>query len=481
MKLKTYLLWGSYSAFLFLYFHLFKNTLIDDAFITLQYVKTLLASGTWGFFPGYTANSATSPLNVLLLSAISVVTGPTVEAVMVLSTLCFLLMAICLTDISRQLTRTVAFGWLAVCALLFNPLLISTLGLESIIFITLFVISIYAYRAQRWNLLALSLGLLTLSRADGVLFSLVFLVFLPTVKIKLRVVCLFVLCILPWYVFSWIHLGSFIPDTFFIKTDQRTWLTWDYFNGIPSLYYHVYPEETILSFIFLPLILLLLNRGTKSMPILQIIGLAGLLHFIGYSLLRVPPFHWYYVPQVAAIILLGSLGLGVLYRKADPLRRQQFLIPVTALCFLIPVLGMAHILAKDHFAVREMPIHSNWATYEQYKEIGQWLKQDHSGEPIRLAASEIGTLSYYCDCYLLDRFSDRSWLHEYIGKLESKPGIMLFFYRLNFTFYSPARYPPASHILQAYSSEVPDNIAPLKKWDISTKWIGHAVIIFGNQ
>ena len=481
MKLKNYLIWCSYIVFLFLYFHLFKNTLIDDAFITLQYVKTLLTSGTWGFFPGHIANSATSPLNVLMLTAISVVTGPTVEAVMVLSTLCFLLIAISLTHISRQLTGTVIFGWLAVCALLFNPLLISTVGLESILFVTLFVISIYAYQAQKWDLLSVSLGLLTLTRADGVLFSLVFLLFLPAASIRLRFLFLFVLCILPWYIFSWIHLGSFIPDTFFIKTDQRTWLTLDYFNGITSLYYHVYPEETILSFIFLPLVLLLLNRRTKSVAILQIIGLAGLLHFIGYSLLRVPPFHWYYVPQVAAIVLLGSLGLGVLYRKADPLQRQRFLLSMTALCFLLPVLGMTHILAKDHFAFREMPIHSNWATYEQYKDIGLWLKQEHSGEPIRLVASEIGTLSYYCDCYLLDRFSDRSWIVDYIHKLQSKPGIMPFLYQLNFAFYSAPRFPPTRYILQAYSSELPKNVAPLKKWDVSTKWIGHAFVIFGNE
>src|SRR5215211_3454523 len=185
MKLKNYLLWNSYIAFLFLYFHLFKNALIDDAFITLQYVKTLLTSGTWGFFPGYITNSATSPLNVLLLTAISIVTGPTVEAVMVLSTLCSILIAISLTCISVQLTGTVSFGWLAVSALLFNPLLISTLGLESILFATLLVISIYGYQTQKWDLLALSLGLLTLTRADGGLFSLVFLIFLPTAKIRL--------------------------------------------------------------------------------------------------------------------------------------------------------------------------------------------------------------------------------------------------------------------------------------------------------
>src|SRR5687767_8104410 len=76
--------WLLFGGILFLYLNLFRHALIDDAFITLRYVKTLLTSGTWGFFPGTIANSATSPLNVLLLAGVSLFLGPTVHAAVAL-------------------------------------------------------------------------------------------------------------------------------------------------------------------------------------------------------------------------------------------------------------------------------------------------------------------------------------------------------------------------------------------------------------
>lgn len=481
MKNIKYLTWFLFIVFLYFYLHLFQNALIDDAFITLRYVKTLITSGTWGFFPGHIANSATSPLNVLLLTVVSLFMGATVEAVMWLTLLCLVFTAISLTRVSLQLTGTETFGWLAVSALVFNPLLMSTIGLESILFIALFAASVYCCQVQRWNLLALSLGLLTMTRAEGALFFLVFLIFIPTTKIKMRFALMFLLCTLPWYIFSWVELGSFVPDTFFIKTDQGSWWQWDYFNGMATLYYHAYPLETILSFVFLPLLTMLFNRKYAGVKILSIIGLAGLVHFIGYSLLRVPPFHWYYVPLDTVIILLGSFGLGVVYQKNNLIWQKGTLAFVTAIYFLIPMLGMFHILARDNFTVKEVPIHSNWATHEQYKAIGLWLKEEYGGETIRLVAGEIGTMAYYCDCRLLDRFSDRGWMQDYIVSLSSDSGITPVLYRINFMFYSAPKFPPDTYVLRAYTGEPDNQFEVIKKMQTSTKWIPQGFVILNRR
>ena len=53
-------------AALFLYVRALAPTFTDDAFITFTYARTLARSLTWGFFPGRPANTATSPLNVVL-------------------------------------------------------------------------------------------------------------------------------------------------------------------------------------------------------------------------------------------------------------------------------------------------------------------------------------------------------------------------------------------------------------------------------
>ena len=83
MKLK-YVAFPVLVLILYLYINLFANALTDDAFITLQYVKTLLSTGTWGFLPGYVVNAVTSPLNVFLLAFTGIFLGPTMNAAPVL-------------------------------------------------------------------------------------------------------------------------------------------------------------------------------------------------------------------------------------------------------------------------------------------------------------------------------------------------------------------------------------------------------------
>lgn len=476
-----YGVWLIFGGCLFLYLNLFRNALIDDAFITLRYVKTLLTSGTWGFFPGTVANSATSPLNILLLAGVSLFLGLTVHAAVVLYWITLLSTTILLVRLSLRLTGSHLHGWLAALALAFNPLLISTMGLESILFGAFFVLALYCFHTQRWIPLGIALGLLTLCRPEGILFFLVFLPFVPDPRNRFRAAMTYGLCIAPWYLFSWVFLGSFVPDTLFIKTGQERWYQWDFFNGIPSLYYSVYTAGTILSFVFLPLAGLLLHRRIKAHTVLVIIWLAGWVHFAGYSLLSVPPFHWYYAPQVVTLVLFGSLALGVLYHTSRVAWQRRIWGALTAFYLFIPLAGMSILLARDHFIVQEMPIHSNWGTHQQYREIGLWLNEQHGTDTIRLVAGEIGTLAYYCDCRLLDRFSDRRWLRDEIDERIFHSGIVAALWRINFAFYSPPELPPDDYILRAYFAEPGGDIEFIRQWRTSTSWIEDGYLLLSRK
>src|SRR5882724_8946587 len=76
--------WAAALGAIAVYLSLFRGALIDDAYITLQWARTLADSGTWGFYPGLTANSQTSPLNALLLAGLYAVIGDPVIAAFVL-------------------------------------------------------------------------------------------------------------------------------------------------------------------------------------------------------------------------------------------------------------------------------------------------------------------------------------------------------------------------------------------------------------
>ena len=461
-----YLVWVVSIGILYLYISRFSNAIIDDAYITLNYVRVIISSGTWGFFPGYVTNTATSPLNILLMTAMGLIVGPTIKSSIWIAVIGLFVMTITLTRISKVLFHTEKFGYLASLAFVFNPLLISTIGLESILFAALFVGAIYFYLVKKWHWLSFVLGLLTITRAEGILFFIVFLIFIPSWKLKIRFAGIFLLSITPWYLFSWFYLGSFIPDTFFIKTAKASWYEWQFFNGL-LLYYRRYPSETILSFAFIPLILFGFDKEVRKKAAFPIVFFLGSIHFIGYSVLKVPPFHWYYIPQVTAIILLGFIGLGTAYQKYPPLSRQKKILQgVVLFYFLLPSLGMFNILAQDKFEVKEMPIHTNVASHEKYKEIGLWLNEQNFDESIILSG-ELGTLAYYCNCYLLDVFSNREWVKVMIDEFNSREGIETLFYKLNFLFYkNNPEFPPKQYHL--FLGNQTNN--RIKIWQISSDW-----------
>ena len=81
----------------------------------------------------------------------------------------------------------------------------------------------------------------------------------------------------------------------------------------------------------------------------------------------------------------------------------------------------------------EVPIHTNLASADQYRKVGLSVKSTVAGKTV-LMEGEIGTLAYYCDCYLLDAFSDRHWLIEGVQSVVAGRGPSAALYRLNFLF-----------------------------------------------
>lgn len=464
----------------YFYLELFSNALTDDAFITLRYVKTLLETGTWGFLPGYVTNAVTSPLNIFLLALTSLFLGVTVNAVIWSSAIILTFTVLILVKVSIQLFENPIFGYLAAAAFIFNPLVISTLGLESILFAGLYIFAAYLYLNNKWQILAITLGLITITRFDGILFFIATLLLVPTFKLRVKFTAVYLLCMAPWYIFSWVYLGSFFPDTLFIKTFQRAWGNWDFFNGV-DLYLRVYRLETILSFAFLPLILLLFNKRVRDLPPIQFLLLTGLAHFAGYSILNVPPYYWYYMPEITAIILIGSLGLGVLFQEANlSVWKKRGIQSLVYLLLILQAGGMLYILARDGLPVTEMPIHTNWATHEQYMEIGNWLKEHDDGSTI-IVDGEIGTLGFYCDCRLSSFFSERKWLEQYVQQQTTGNGVKALLYKINFLFLNHEKqYPQPGYLLAEIPNGKSGDKSAVREWETKTKWLSQCLIKLSN-
>ena len=409
-------------AALLAYVAAFGATWIDDAYIQLQYARTLLESGTWGFYAGYPANTATSPLNVLLIAAVGLLLGSVERAVIVLTAIELAGLLWLLLRLSRRLFGRDFFGWFAFVALAANPLLLSTIGMESLLYALLFVAAVACFIEERWHPMAVSLGLLTLARPDG---ALLLALLLPLAGAPLRrkatTLLVYAATIAPWFLFSWVVLGSFVPDTLVIKVGDAAWGATTFADGL-ALYLDRYPLATLASLLLAPLCVFpLWQCGPRVVKTVTVLAAYATLHFAIYATLGVPPYHWYFVHQLLPMLLIASIGATVHLLRADGARFAPWLRAAV----VAPVVGLLVLAWDEGFPFAEAPINTNWARSAQYRGIGEWMRTNLDPTAAVAVRGEIGTVAYYSDRYMVNEFSDMSIADALIqqGGYTELPGV----------------------------------------------------------
>ena len=375
---------------------------IDDAYITLSYASTLAESGTWGMASHWTSNAATSPLNVIIEALIIHLGANGDDSIFILNIFSFILSYYGLSYFSIKKFGSNLFSIVVSSMVFINPLLFSTLGLESVLFISLSILFTRFLAEQRIVMFSLTATLLVLCRPDGLIFFIIGLSFLSRINVKhlLRYILIFGLTLAPWYIYSWIELGSFIPDTFFIKKRQSDWGGSSYFSGL-FMYLEKFPLEFTLSFFLACYAPFISRKSISGLDLLiKIPAIYTLAHFISYSLIGVPPYHWYYSYEVFFITLIGTIALFSLNHKQTS---------ITILTFFF-----AGSTAINLYAIKEKdvpPISTNWGSVQQYKEIAEWINH-HTDESNIQIQGELGVIQYYTNANMVDEFSDRKILLE---------------------------------------------------------------------
>lgn len=396
--------------------------LIDDAYITLSYVQNVAANLHWGLIPTETANTATSPLNIVLLALATwltkLVTGE-LRPVVGLGIVTVGLSAV-MSGWAAQAARGLGLSatWsLPMLALVFaNPFVNSSVGMEVVLSAALMTgLLAEAVRGRRVAFGVVA-GLLVLTRLDiGVVVAAVYLL-TPALRRRLWVSPLVGVAVaLPWFAFSWWTLGSAIPTSFVIKTLQRSFGDTTFTNGWlafwssdigPAISLAVVP-----ALVGVVVTAVLLAAGlrrrlpTQAWPVVGL-GIGGLAHFGAYSLLQVPPYHWYYVPSTVALGLTALLGPALLLRRVRGTRPRRTLahaVPLAAAA-LLAGLAVASVAGQGVPWTRPV-IFGNWALPPYYLAIGEDVG-DLVGDATVLAPPEIGTVAYACDCSMVDVFSD---------------------------------------------------------------------------
>ncbi len=450
---------GALCAFLYLFHEIY----VDDAFITLAYARTFGEAGIWGMQLPYVSNAATSPLNVLLLSALIRVGLSGLWAAYALE--CLLVVAIFFTlkFTARCLYFPLIWAYVATLALFTNPLLVSTSGLETYLFIAVLLGCCIAYILERYLLLGLATGLLVLARPDGALL-LVPLFILMAVGRRLpqfgQVMIGFALVVGAWSVFSWLHLGSVIPDTYFIKRKEAAWHDFSFENGL-ALYYYKYGVATFLSLafaIFVPFGLALVKGNRLWRAFVVLVGGLALVQYAAYSLLNLPPYHWYYGVLIAAVVLIGSAGLVEIAVRFS----HRIALGLVA----VITLAGAGTCAEAALVRKQMPITTNLGTVGQYRAIADWMNGHVPITEFRMVG-ELGVIQYYGRADAVNNFSDRRILLDLFHRLrDGSPGKWLAAW--NFAHLAVRPHVASDYLLE---EDCKDSTGAVKTWTTSSTWI----------
>lgn len=410
-------------------FLLVHRALVDDAYITMTYARNLAFDLHWGLVPDETSNSATSPLNVLLLAAITAVVRDAQVAVGVLLVASAVLAARWLAVLSREAGLSRATPALAVGALLVNPLLLSTVGLEPFLCAALVAGLLRYGAAGRAGAFGVVGGLTVLARPDLAVVVLVALAGFAGVRRRwVRALGAVVAVALPWHVLSWFALGSALPDTLILKAGSSTWAGFGFWNG-PLLYWGA--NRTVALVAFLPVLLgavaavaTLAARAVRprSRPVepWQVVGTVAAAgaaaHYLAYCLLQTAPYHWYYAPLLIGATLCAAVLAG------------RLLVLGTGPAAGVALVGTGLVVASlvvDTVVVgtpwARAPISTNWASAAEYERIGTDLRTLVGAGTVE-SPGEIGTLAYYCGCRIVDPFSDRGRVLAAITAREERSG-----------------------------------------------------------
>ena len=383
------LAFGAGAVFLGIILRDFAN---DDPYITYRYTRNLVRGQGFVYNVGLDVLSTTTPLYALILAPAHLFFNN-------LPVLSNFLSAMCLGLAGLLLYRTAAsrgqpmVGVISGLLTLFYPLILSTFGAETAFYILLIVASFYLFDRERWTLAAVVAGLATLTRGDGVLVAVAMSIFYTWTRrtLPLKSFLAYLVVVAPWYLYSWAHYGSPFPATLQAKLHQSDMAaTIGFFEGVAHWVqvYGRHPIYWLYAAFMVVGVVSALRRNRWAIPLL----FWALLYFVGYSVLNVPRYHWYYSPLIPPLMLLVGLGaVKVLHAVvASPQWR------VVGGLFLVGLLVWPSLRASVDLA--EI---SPDGRAQIYTTAGNWLNR-HTPEDASVGTLEVGILGYESDRPIVD-------------------------------------------------------------------------------
>ncbi len=378
----------------------------DDQFILYRYIQNIADGNGFVYNLGERVLGATTPLFTLTGALLKYLfysqNVPDIVAVLniiliTLASLFFFKLVQHFVSLRFTLLSTLIFG--------FNLARVIPEGMETSLFILLVLSFLHYIFNARKNISALLLGLLLLTRPDGVIIAAfglmyVFINFGRQAAIKFVVITSCV--VLPWLLFSTFYFGSFIPQSVIAKThtndivNQVSYQAFKVqFSSISRIYWgKLYDPDNIksqIAFNLLPMLALIVfslrKIDYKKYWLLYVIPLSYLLT---YGLSNPVMFPWYLSQMEPFWIILSYVGVVYLYS----------IIKYRTLALTMLVL---FIITPPAFGWYQLVSRNDPGSKTPLFEVGEYLK-DNVKDRETVGVNNIGIIGYISDAYIIDFF-----------------------------------------------------------------------------
>jgi hypothetical protein len=409
---------------------LFKSRSYDDPYITYRYADNLRRGFGFVYNPGEHIQSTTTPLFTLLLAALSPLWGNLPHLANLIGALSLAAGGLLLWDLAASWKAPWA-GWVGLCLYPLFPLVITPLGSETPLYLALCLGAYAAYTRRRYKLTAVCAALATLTRPDGLLVGMILagdcVLHLyrqkrnqhfaandqPATHIIWKAVIVFLLILLPWFIFAWVYFGSPLPVTLVAKQQQGamavsqrfahgflTTLSW-----YKSWRYELEAGLALLGLVFA------FWRARQWLLFLA----WPVFYFAAFSILGVSRYFWYYTPLVPGFLAFAGLGLQAIagfrlnrpagqhnssrWKKYFPvLNHHRVNLDIHSGQILALVILITLCLAQASSLPR---LRQPADRYAIYRAAGEWLAT-HTAADAVVGTLEVGILGYYARRPMVD-------------------------------------------------------------------------------
>ena len=380
----------------------------DDAYITYRYAQNILAGKGFVYNLSERVLGTTTPLYTLLLAGLGLLYADLPRLSRLAGAIAWS-GTVLLSYLSGRRMGTWLTGLTAAGLLALSPLVLASVGMETPLYLFLFSGAVYCYLRRHLEATSVFLALLLLTRGDGILLAAVLgLHYLwQERRIPWRPLILYIVITAPWFLYSTLTFGSPFPNSLTAKMGQATKPGLDDVGGRPGSFLFGFSSigrswmaDSVFYVLFIPLSLFSLwPRQRFDSHRLILLGWA-ILYILGYTILGVISFTWYYAPLAVPLALLAGLGATDLYQW---LERQPWVIRPSRRSF-IPTLALGLVLgplALGHNSSLSRELSAKAPKLASYRQVGEWLRE-HTPSHGSVATIEIGIIGYYAERKIID-------------------------------------------------------------------------------